>query len=107
MLDEDADEAFHRPENRAVQQHGRLAAVVLVDVFGAETHRQVEVELDGAALPQAAERVLQRELDLRPVERALARLQIERQAIAFECGGKRGLRPIPGFVRADPLFRAG
>jgi hypothetical protein len=46
------------------------------DVEGAETLRQVEVDLRRAALPVAADRVAQHIFELRPVEGALARVQL-------------------------------
>ena len=52
---------------------GVLLLPVRRDVEGAEALRQVEVDLRGAALPVAADRVAQRVLELRPVEGALAR----------------------------------
>ncbi len=84
MLDQNPDETLKRTEDRAVQHHRMLAAVVFGDVFGAETDRQVEIELQGTTLPDATEAIFQRELDLRTVERTFARLQIIRQARAIE-----------------------
>ena len=51
----------------------RLLAV-LVDVVRAQPAGQVQVHLQGAALPVAADGVLQDELELRTVEGALARV---------------------------------
>ena len=72
VLDEDADEALHRAEDGAVQHDGLLVAAVLGDVLEVEVLRQLEVELQGADLPLAAERVLHLEVDLRAVEGAVA-----------------------------------
>ena len=54
---------------------GRALLAVLVDVVRAEPARHVQVDLPGAALPVAADGVLQHELELRAVEGALARVQ--------------------------------
>ena len=72
VFDEDADEALHRAEDGAVQHDGLLVAAVLGDVLEVEVLRQLEVELQGADLPLAAERVLHLEVDLRAVEGAVA-----------------------------------
>ena len=57
MLDQDADKAFHRSEDGAVQHDGRVARAILADIGGAEPPRHVEVELHRAALPWSVERV--------------------------------------------------
>ena len=75
MLDQDADEALHRAEDRAVQHDRDVARAVLADIGGAEPLGHVEIELQGAALPVAAERVAQMEFELRPVKGALAGVQ--------------------------------
>ncbi|MCY1450610.1 hypothetical protein D3C76_1457530 [compost metagenome] len=59
-----------------------LATVVFGDVFGVEADRQVEIELQCTALPDAAKAIFQGEFDFRTVEGTLARLQIIRQARA-------------------------
>ena len=68
VLDEDADEALDGTEAHAVQHDGALLGTVGVDVLEVEVLRHLEVELHGAALPGAAEGVLQVEVDLGAVE---------------------------------------
>ena len=58
-----------------------------VDIERAEALRQVEVDLRGAALPVAADGVAQHIFELRPVERAFARI---------DRGLDAGCRPAPG-----------
>ena len=53
---------------------GRCGCVVRADVLQLEALGQVVVELHGAELPLAADAVADDEVDLRPVERRLARL---------------------------------
>ena len=72
VLDQDAHEALQRSEDRAVQNDRLLEEAVLVAVGQAEVVRQLEVKLHGAALPFAAESVLDLEVDLRAVEGAVA-----------------------------------
>ncbi len=66
----------------------------------------LEVDLDRAELPGTAEGVLDAEIDLRPVERAVPRRHDVRPPRILERGGERGLPPVPERVRADPLLRA-
>ncbi len=88
-------------------QHDRiLATVVFRNVLGTQTDRQIEVQLQGAALPYPTETILEGELDFRTVERALARLQVVRQTSAVECGSQRRFGTVPKLVGAYTLFRA-
>src|SRR5207253_9323619 len=73
MLEQDADEALHRADDGAMQHHRMLARAVLVDELGAQQPRHVEIDLHRSALPEATDRVLERILDLGPVEGALSR----------------------------------
>ncbi|MNC40745.1 hypothetical protein D3C75_894740 [compost metagenome] len=86
VLDEDPDETLEGTEHGTVQHHRVLAAIILTDVLGPEADRQIEVELQGTALPDSPQAILQRELDLRAVEGALARLQLPRQAGVVQRG---------------------
>src|SRR5205823_12450832 len=79
--------------------------VVLADVPELEPLRHRVVELDGAELPLAADRIGYVEIDLGPIERAIARLQLVLQAGLLEGGTKTRLRAIPQFVGADALRR--
>ena len=75
MLDQNSDKALHRAEDRPVQHDRGMARAILADIDGAEPPRHVEIELDRAALPLPAERIAEVEFELRPVERALARVE--------------------------------
>lgn len=103
VLDENSDETLERTEDCTVQHHGMLAAVVFGNEFGAQTDRQVEIELQGTTLPDAAQAIFQRELDLRPVEGTFARLQVVRQAGAVEGGGQCSFGAIPQLIGTDAL----
>jgi hypothetical protein len=63
--------------------------VVGRDVVQVEALGQVEVDLHRAELPAAAERVLQVELDLRPVERALAGRDLVLEALGLDAVDER------------------
>ena len=112
MLDQDADKALHRAEDRAVQHDRRVPPAILADIDRAEPLGHVEIELQGAALPVAAERVAQDEFELRPVERALAgvervgepgrldrRLQIVLGAVPDRVAAGPHRRPVGEFDR--------
>ena len=68
VLDEHADEPLERPEDRTVQHHRTLTAVVLRHVAGIETLGQIRIVLQRTALPVATQAIAQSELDLRPIE---------------------------------------
>jgi hypothetical protein len=69
-----------------------------VHIFGAEAARHHEIDLHGAELPGAADRVLQVVLDLRAVERALARQFLPFNAQARSARAARP-RPCPRWHR--------
>ena len=101
VLDQNPDETLERTEDRTVQHHRVLAAIVFGDVFGSQTHRQVEIELQGTTLPHATEAIFQREFNLRTVEGALAWLQVVRKARTIKGCGQRSFGAIPKLVGPD------
>ena len=76
MLDQHADEALQRAEDRPVQHDRPVLLAVLADIGRVQPLGQHEVELQGAALPVAADRVAQDELELGAVEGALAGVEL-------------------------------
>ena len=112
VLDQDADEALHRAADRAMHHHRRLLRTVGVDVERAEALRQVEVDLRGAALPVAADRIAQHIFELRPVERAFARIDLGPDVVALgldllQHRRHHALGVVPHRVGADALFGPG
>jgi hypothetical protein len=81
-----------------------MALAILAHEFRIQTLGHVRVHLDGAALPFAAQRILQGVLDLRAVERALARQILELATRCAQTFGQRVLGLVPGFIGADALF---
>src|SRR3954451_24345218 len=65
VLGEDADEALEGAEERPVDDVGHLLFIVGRHIGAAEALRRAGVELDRPALPRAAERVLDVQVDLR------------------------------------------
>ena len=95
VLDQDADEALERAQHRAVDHHRPVLVVVGAGVGEVEALRQVEVELERAALPGAADGVGQVHVDLRAVEGAVALVDRVRQPAVVEHGRQRVPRPGP------------
>src|SRR5579884_360199 len=106
VLDQDADEALERAEERTVDHHRRPLAVLVRRVLEAEPLRHLEVELHGAELPAAAERVLHVHVDLRTVKRTLARHLDELDAAVAQRPPQRLFRVVPVVVAAEPVVRA-
>src|SRR5574341_344263 len=68
VLDQDTEEPLQRPEEGTVNHEGPMRPVIVPDIGDVETLRQVEVELDGRALPGPTEGILHLQVDLRPIE---------------------------------------
>ena len=65
----------NEPRQRAVQHEGPVLVAVRADIGRVQPLGQVRVDLEGAALPDPADRVGQVEVQLRAVEGAVAGLQ--------------------------------
>src|SRR5471030_1854632 len=98
IFDQDADEALHRTDDRAVQHDRHLTAVVGRHVFGTQTLRHEEVDLHGADLPWTAQRIFQMVFDLRIIESTLARQLGPAHAASAQAGAQRVFRLIPHLV---------
>ena len=107
VFDKDAEEAFDGTHGCAVQHNGDVLLVVLTDIFCTEALGQVEVHLDGTALPITAEGVLQGEFKLRAVEGAFARVQDVVEACKLGGFFESGFSLVPKFVGAYAAFRTG
>ena len=64
VFDKNTVEAFDGTHGRTVKHHRDVLLVVLANILGTEALRQVEVHLDGTALPVTTEGVLQREFEV-------------------------------------------
>ena len=71
VLGDNADEALDGAQQRTVDHNGAVPLAVLADVLQLKAFGHLEVQLDGAALPGAAQRISQMEVQLRAVERAV------------------------------------
>ena len=106
LLDQDADEPLQRAQDGAVQHHRPVLLAVLADVAGVQPLGQHEVDLMGAALPLAADRVAQDELQLRPIERAFAGIELGIEPRSRRRLLERLLGAIPDLVAAGANRRA-
>ncbi len=84
LLDEHADEALEGAKAGAVNHDWALLGAVGVGVLELKALGQLEVELDGAALPGTAQAVLQVEVDLGAVEGAVAGVERVVDAHGFQ-----------------------
>mmetsp|Transcript_37514 Transcript_37514/g.87440 ORF Transcript_37514/g.87440 Transcript_37514/m.87440 type:complete len:538 (+) Transcript_37514:6674-8287(+) len=105
LLDQDADETLEAADDGAMQHQRAFVLAMLVHEVGIQALGQVGVDLDRAALPFAAEGVLQRVFDLGAVERAFARQVGEVAAGGLQALGEGGFGLVPAFLGADALFR--
>ena len=92
-----------------MDHHRRLLRAVGGDVEGVEALRQVEIDLGRAALPVAADGVAQHVFELRPVERAFARIDRGLDAVValrdlLQHILHDAFGVIPGLVGADALL---
>src|SRR5438309_1226645 len=102
---EPADEPLETAEEDTVDHHRALALALGVHERDVETLRQVEVDLDGRALPLAADRVEDLDVDLRRVEDAAAFVNLVRDLADAECLLQRALRLVPELVGAEAALR--
>ena len=105
VLDQDPDEALERADQRAVDHHRRVLGVVGALVAEPEALRHLEVELDRPDLPGAVERVEHVQVDLRPVEGAVALVHDVLEPAPLERGGEGRLGDVPLLVGAELVLR--
>src|SRR5712691_3297694 len=106
VLDENADEAFHRADDRPMQHDRYFARIVFGDVLRTEQTRHGKIHLHGAALPGATDAVFQMVFDLGAVESALSREHFVSETAGIEGCPKRAFGLVPELVGTDPFRRA-
>src|SRR5260221_8439869 len=90
-----------------MNEHRPHALAARIGVLRRQSLGQDEIELDGAALPIASRSVAQGEIELRPVEGALAGEGPEGQAGGSPGGFERGFGAVPQRVRSGSNRRTG
>ena len=89
LLDEDAEEAFRRTCDSAMQHDRRLLFAFGVDVFATESEGLNEIDLNRRDLPLPAERVFREEVRFRPIERGFA-CRLEKFDVVGDEGASQG-----------------
>jgi len=107
VFNENADEALKRSEEGPVYHDRTMLFAVRPDVIHVESLRQVEINLDGAALPFPADSVFYLDVYFRSVEDALARINGIGDAHIIKRILQRPRRQFPSLVGADRMFRPG
>lgn len=107
MLNQNTDEALDGAKAHAVQHDGALLGAAGVYVLQVKVERHLEVELDGTALPSAAERVLQVEVDLGAVEGAVALVDLIVHMQLLQSGAQALLGARPVLVGTHGVLGAG
>ena len=107
MFDEHADEPLQRAHERPVDHDRPVLGAIVAGVGHVEPFRQVEVHLDGGALPRAAQLVLDLDIDLGAVEHAFARVDLVLQRFFLQGEFQRLGGTVPMLVRAHRFLRSG
>ena len=95
VLDQHAEETLHAAQQRAMHHVRLMRLAIFADVLQPEAHRQVEVELNRAQLPFAAQRVVHFQIDLRAIERAAAFIGFVGNGLRFDGAAQRFRRLVP------------
>lgn len=107
VLNQNTDEALDGAKAYAVQHDGALLGTVGVHVLQIKVERHLEIELHGTALPGAAERILQVEVDLGAVEGAVALVDLVVHVQLLQSGAQALLGARPILVRTHGVLGAG
>ena len=106
MFGEHADKAFQRSQNGPVHHDRTMPGTILPHILEVEALRQGKIHLNGGKLPLAPDSISHLDIDLGPVERAIAFIDPIGLAL-FLHGLDQGVgRQFPGFVRPDTVSRA-
>ena len=107
MLDQDTDKAFNGTEYHPVDHNGSVLLAVRPDILQFKPLGQLEIQLDGAALPGSADAVHQMEVDLGAIESAVPFVDHIRQLHFFQRFPQGVCRHLPVLVASHGIFRPG
>src|SRR6267378_3651745 len=107
MLNQHADEALDRAENRAMDHYRALFSSCAGGVRKAEALRQIVIELNRRDLPSPLQRVGDIDLNLGTVKRAFLGIYLELDLIAAHRIAELGLGVAPLFLGAEMLIGHG
>src|ERR1700761_9270978 len=103
VLDQNADKTLHRAHYGTMPHDRVLSLTVLVHVLGAQALGHHEIDLHGANLPGATDRVLHVVLDLGTVEGTLTRQLLPAHPGGTQRRAQGILGAVPDLVAADAL----
>ena len=107
MLDQDSDETLNGTVNNTVDHDRTMFLAVSSCVFQFESLRQLEVKLNGTALPGSSDGVFQMEVDLRSVECAVAFVDYVVKSKVIECSAESFGCYLPVLIASHAVFRTG
>src|SRR5260221_819099 len=107
VLEQERDEPLEAAEDSPMDHDRPVLGVVGADVHQVEVLRLLVIELDGGALPLPPDRIRDVEVDLRPVERAVLRVDVVGETGRVERRLQLLLRVVPRRDLAEELVRPG
>ena len=107
MLDQDSDKSLDRSKCYTVDHDRTVFLTICSCVFQFESLRQLEVKLDGTALPRSSDGVFQMEVDLRAIECAVAFVDYIVKAKIIECAAETFGCYLPVLIASHAVFRTG
>lgn len=105
VLCNNANKALHRSKTGPVNHDGAFFGPVCGRIFEVEAARQLVIQLNCSALPEAAETVLDVEIQFRTVKCAVAFIDLVLHADAADCIRQRSGCNIPVLFCADVILR--
>src|SRR4030042_1447525 len=106
MFYQNADKALERTEESPVYRVRPVFLPVPADVVDVKPLGEVEVHLDGAALPFASNGVFDLDVNLGPVKNALTRINGILYLVGLQRVSQRFRREVPVSIRAHRLLRS-
>src|SRR5215469_7739610 len=107
VLDQDAEKTLDASEHRTMDHDRRMLCAILADIKRAKALRKVEIELHGAALPLAADRIPERVFELRAIKCAFTGIEHIGLPSLFHGCAQGLLGFIPDLIGPDALLRPG
>ena len=104
VLGQNTNEALEGTKASTVNHDWLLLGAVGVNVLKLEVVRQLEVKLDGAALPRATKAIGQMEVNLRTVERTVAFVDHVLNAHRLKCITQALLSALPILIRTHRIL---
>ena len=107
MLNQDTDETLDGTEYHAVDHDRAVLLAVCSHVLQFKTLGQLEVQLNGSALPGTANAVYQMEINLRAIERAVALIYYIRHTQLVQSVSKACCSHLPVLITSHGILGTG